>query len=197
MNIIIFDLEMNQPSGSIIEIGAVVVSLDTKAILSEYRRIINLPDEETLAPDITKLTGITETDLVFSGVDLRTANEEIMQLVDRYDVCYMPVTWGGGDLRALRDQLGIKDDKWVFGRRELDVKTLYQTMMIANGKRFSNGLSRAMAVVGLQFKGTKHRALDDARNTWYMLERLMVPYKIGLPTYISVGVEKASRYRKE
>jgi DNA polymerase III epsilon subunit-like protein len=56
---------MNQPSGNIIEIGAVCLDIKKQEITGQFSQIVRLPDTEILSPDIIKLTGITDVDLCF------------------------------------------------------------------------------------------------------------------------------------
>ena len=63
MNYCVLDLEMNQPSGTIIEVGAVCYHSRSGKITSRFSQHVKLPEGELLNPDITKLTGITKEDI--------------------------------------------------------------------------------------------------------------------------------------
>lgn len=168
------DLEMNQPSNSIIQIGAVVANIKTGEILEELSVIIN--PKEVINPEIVKLTGITQ-DMVNAGIPIDEAYVQLADLHKKYDSFINLVTWGGGDSVALVDQLyGSEILKTVpnpFGRRWIDAKTVYVSYCIANGLDFRGGLAKSMTKLGLKFEGTKHNAVFDARNTFYMYKKLL------------------------
>ncbi len=181
------DLEMNQPSQKIIEIGIVIADITTKEIKHKQSIIVN-PSEQ-LNPYIIELTGIKQSD-VDNGITLIEAAEIIKDIQAKYSPFINPVTWGQGDKDLLElqvkeqisiyyfdqpekiNELGIK-----FGRREIDVKTLYVCYNIANDKSRQGGLAKSMTKLGLKFKGTKHRAADDAENTYYMFLKLLEKLK--------------------
>jgi inhibitor of KinA sporulation pathway (predicted exonuclease) len=88
-----------------------------------------------------------------------------------------PITWGGGDSLCLRDQLGLAEERFLFGRRFFDVKTLYQSYQLSQGQKIANGLSKAMAKMGLNFKGRKHTADADAENTFVFFCHMLKKFR--------------------
>lgn len=164
------DLEMNQPSGKIIQIGAVVGNIESQVVLAELDIKVN--PQEILNPYIIKLTRITQEE-VDVGDDLLTAYLKLVDFHKKYESFVNPVTWGGGDVTEIKQQLianGFEDQikgTWPFGRRWIDVKTLFVNWRIANNQPIQAGLAKAMLKLGIHFKGTKHNATDDARNTFY------------------------------
>lgn len=178
-NVLALDLELNQPSNSIIQVGAVVGNIYTGEVVDRLSIITAMPDGEVLLPRITELTGITseQTDI---GADLGVAYELLRDMSIQHGCLMNPVTWGGGDAETLRKQLGMENDKWIFGRRWIDVKTLYVSKCLAEGKPYQGGLARSMTKMGLQFKGQKHQAADDALNTFHMYVRLLLTMRPGL-----------------
>ena len=171
------DLEMNQPSKNIIEIGITVGDLMTGDVLHKDGMFIKLPNDETIHPRITKLTSIRDEDLDRNGLDLREAYLLVTHIHRKYDAYRNPIVWGSGndnDSSHIKDQLernfdvGMDFDEFCFGRRVLDIKTMFQMQFIANGINPKCGLAKAMTRVGLQFKGKKHRAVDDAYNTFVL-----------------------------
>lgn len=164
-----FDLEMNQPSNKIIQIGACIGNIHTGEILKEYSFFIN-PGEQ-ITPYITQLTGVTQEMVESSPHSVESAWMAIEPDLRSLNVNYSPITWGGGDLRTLRQQLPERTAEQLpyrIGRREMDVKTLVQFRAIYQNKHLQGGLAKQMVRDGLHFKGTKHDALDDAKNTfWY------------------------------
>ena len=178
-NYLAVDLEMNQPSGKIIQIGAVAGSSKEGEEVSYFSVIIN-PREE-LATYIVDLTGITQVE-VDGGVSFLEGYKKLVEFAKVNDVFINPVTWGGGDICVIREELEKSDPEifldipWEFGRRWIDTKTLYCAYRIANGKPPSGGLAKAMTKFGMAFKGRKHDAKDDAYNTLRMFRKLISYY---------------------
>lgn len=179
-NFISLDIEMNQPEdpigikSPIIQIGAVVANLRTGEILEEYNQYVDVI--EPITPYITKLTKIDDALLFNEGVTLKEAYEGLAPLKEKYDCFPNPITWGGGDSQELRDQLYKlfpEAGAWVFGRRWIDAKTVFQMYSFSKNMKVQAGLAKAMTRLGLAFSGTKHNALDDAKNTVFILRRLL------------------------
>jgi inhibitor of KinA sporulation pathway (predicted exonuclease) len=162
------DLEMNQPSGKIIQIGACVGNIATGQILDKLSIFVN--PGEPIVPFITELTGITDDDVRNAGT-LEEAYNRVKKMHANYDCFVNPITWGGGDDRELLKQLKEENphfEGWCFGRRHIDTKTLFVSWRFANGQPIQGGLARSMTKVGLAFRGQKHDGCDDAVNTFYM-----------------------------
>jgi inhibitor of KinA sporulation pathway (predicted exonuclease) len=169
------DLEMNQNSGKIIQIGAVVGDLISGEIFEEIRLYVN--PGEPLNPFIVNLTGITEEDILEKGSTLEEAYTKLSALRDRHNCYRNAIVWGGGDSEALRQQLNLNHDNFLFGRRWLDIKTIFQMYSMSQGLKLQAGLAKAMVRMGLQFKGKKHDALDDARNTFILGSFLLKKFR--------------------
>ncbi len=162
-----FDLEMDQPSGKIIQIGGVIGDLSKGRILTTFNYYINHHD--TLNPDIIKLTGITQTQ-VDNGFELGPIKGEIDKLITQYQCCKSPIVWGNGDLRTLKSQGGTGYFQDI--HRELDIKTLHQFLSLSKGLSMRGGLDKSLGLYGLKFDGRPHDALADAKNTFYLACKL-------------------------
>lgn len=168
--VVSLDLEFNQPSNRIIQIGAVVGCLLSQKILSRFSTFVN-PDE-ALNPFISELCGIAPEVLTLAG-NLAEAYAGMQDWLAPFNAERQlnPLTWGGGDSQLLKNQLGLQD-RWAFGRRWLDVKTVYCAIQLSHGKQGVGGLKPSMRQVGLPFVGRSHDALADAHNTFRMYCRL-------------------------
>lgn len=160
------DLEFNQPSRTILQVGVCIGS----RFQSEEEFTIRswlLRTSEDVAPDIEALTGITDWDLVTKGVSPATMAEELSALLsDTPSLFVNPVTWGGGDAESLLGMLRSEGIRFPhFGRRHLDVKTMHHLVAFAGGKNPSGGLRSVMGAYKLPFLGKPHRAHVDAFNT--------------------------------
>lgn len=171
MKILSFDLELNQdPSGAkIIEVGACIGDTDTLEVLESYSAFVD--PKQPLVEYIIKLTSITQSQ-VEAGGTLTEAYRGMEALAQQYDCLRMPLVWGIGDGQALRRELPVEVE-WSFGRRELDVKAVFQAHEMARGEKVQAGLAKALTRLGLSFKGRKHRAVDDAINTFLIYGELL------------------------
>ena len=166
------DLEMNQPSGRIIQIGVSVGDLITGEKLGAFDKLVS--PGEALAPRIVTLCGITEQDIADKGVSLSEAYRELQEFLAPFSEVRQlnPLTWGGGDSMTLRSQAGVQDERWLFGRRWIDVKTVYTAWQHSQGREAIGGLSTSLKRMGLKFEGRPHSAEADAWNTFRMYLKL-------------------------
>ena len=183
-NYIALDLEMNQPTGTIIQIGAAIGSYKENEPIETFSVIINTL--EVLDPRIIELTGITQ-EKVNNGVTLIEGVNSLLAFLDGKDTFINPITWGGNDNEELKTQFFneyksffpiSKDGQWIFGRRSMDAKTIYSGYRIANGQQPTGGLARSMTHMGLKFQGKKHNAMDDAKNTLIMFRKMIQFFKL-------------------
>ena len=176
------DLEMAQPSKKIIQIGACVGDISTGEILEKLSVFIN--PHEQLSQEIIKLTGIKQED-VDNGVSLEEGYELLRDMHERHESFINPIAWGGGDSVELLAQLQKENPNfqgWCFGRRWIDVKTLFVSWRFANGRPIQGGLAKSMLKVGLAFSGRKHNATDDSINTFRVYVKMLELFKKIDPT---------------
>lgn len=174
MNILCFDLEMNQPSNKIISLGACVGSLEKGAILASMHRYVQI--DEVITPFIENLTGVTNDLVKTYGVPLEQAFADMIEMKTTNECLFHPYTWGGGDVSTLREQLGDKAP-WPMGRRYVDVKTLWVSWALANGQNPSGGLAKICNRLGHPFQGQKHNAESDAINTFKVMHSMHNKFK--------------------
>jgi inhibitor of KinA sporulation pathway (predicted exonuclease) len=168
MKVLALDLEMNQPSGRIIQIGAVIGDLSDGCVEDTFCVYVN--PGEPIDSFIQELTGVTQAH-ADSGMSLRHAYDRLLEFrAGRVDDKFpWPLTWGGGDSQYLKQELkmvGADISEFPFGRRWFDVKTLFQAYAIANGVKLQAGQKRAMGRCGIMFTGRAHDAAVDAYNTF-------------------------------
>lgn len=167
------DLELNQPSTRIIQVGVTLgdwLQADEEWLVKQWL----LDPGEPIAPFITQLTGITDEAIAQSAVPWEQMAAELSAVITEHQPFVNPVTWGGGDsvelLANLRER-GI--DFPHFGRRWVDVKTIHTFLSLTQGKTPKGGLRSAMTQYKLHFLGTPHRADHDAFNTLRLFFALM------------------------
>lgn len=180
--IVSLDLEYNQPSKRIIQIGAVIGDLAGGQVVD--RCSIFVCPGEALAPEIVKLTGIRQSD-VDAGPDIKEAYRKLTYWLQPHDGqrSLNPLTWGGGDSEDLRLALGMdREDRtaWAFGRRWIDVKTVFIAWRAAHQRPGDGGLAKSMTKLGLAFQGRRHNALDDAENTFAVYIALLKQFSPAL-----------------
>ena len=163
MNFMALDLEMNQPSNRIIQVGVAVGNGQNGVLVS---RSWFVDPEEPVDERITDLTGISDETIAAHAVPWPVVASELAALCDEYKPFYQPVQWGMGDGDLLRKEFLLRGIEWRrWGRRDLDVKQLYTYLRFADGLSAKGGLAHSMGKFGLPFEGTPHRADTDARNT--------------------------------
>lgn len=185
MKVLCFDLELNQPSNKIIQIGWCVGETNNGNIY--VRKDMHVNPHEELSDFIKKLTGITQ-EQVELGYPLDHVYRVMCQDHKAMGCFVNPAVWGTGDSYTLRKQLQDEsrlytqieydDAKWPLGRRTIDVKTLYQAYRTANNQGLSSGLAKSMRNLGLQFEGKKHSAQADAVNTFRVYCKLLDYFRV-------------------
>lgn len=180
-NILSLDLEHNnRETRSIIEIGVTISTPYGEEILGKSW-LVRLPTGEPLNPEIEELTGITQAMLDSDGVDLQAAYDELVALHREHDCFINVMTWGHGDMELLRSQVNAGTSGWPFGRRIIDVKTVYCAWRIAHMREPTGGLKTACRKLGIPFEGRSHRATDDARNTVKVFHTLAAKLRKAVP----------------
>ncbi|MGA0866114.1 MAG: exonuclease domain-containing protein [Candidatus Nanopelagicaceae bacterium] len=171
MNFLSLDLEMNQPSGKVIEVGIAIGNID-HGIIAIKNWFVN--PEEPIEEYITQLTGIDDDAIREASVPMETVASELSDLIQQHDCFVNPVQWGGGDSQKLLSEFRIKEIPFQhFGRREIDVKTICVFLAMAEGKKTAGGLKSFVRKHGLSFRGTAHRAAVDAENTLSLFLHLL------------------------
>lgn len=192
------DLEMNQPSQNITEIG-VAMGIPSRPEVHFTNAFVKLPEGEKLAPFIIELCGI---DVPHYNANAKPILEQWETLLEwsrktfyPTEVCIHILTWGIGDIHQLTQQLklalaikqtaiteagidyeelqtGFKNT-FPFSRRFIDVKAVYQAYCIANGINPKGGLKTALGKLGMTFEGHAHNAGADALNTLLIFKELL------------------------
>jgi len=195
MRIPSFDIECNQPSNEIIELGAVVGDTKMGLIIAKFSVLIKC--SEPLSEWPKAHCKITDEMLATEGVTLIEGYEKLKSFITEH--CKLkdgevvnPLTWGGPDTEMLREQLARQGrvfaanndradpkEKFIFGSRSEDVKTIFRALCDANDLDRLGGLRKSMKRLELKFEGQTHRALPDALNTFLMYCKMLNLIKLG------------------
>lgn len=159
------DLELNQPSGKIIQIGIAIGNIHDSPEQYITRQWYINPGEP-ISEFITQLTGITNEDIDNYSVEYISFVDQLQQVLAKYTPFINPVTWGCGDLISLRSQIEASGIEFpCFGKRWIDVKTWYTLYMFSRNRSPKGGLKSAMSEFKMKFTGSAHQADVDAANT--------------------------------
>ena len=174
MRFISVDIEAEQPSGEIIQIGAVAFDTD-KGIIAEFNRYIYLdhPIAWDYVLDSDKDSKKTLGDLLpygqdkidAEGINKQQALAEFWSWFFNVNCSRRAVQWGRGDIRCMLEQTNAenKPNKRI---EVIDAKILYKNMYqpaMKLPKRY--GLRGAVESLLSSFVGKQHDAYDDAYNT--------------------------------
>jgi inhibitor of KinA sporulation pathway (predicted exonuclease) len=164
------DLEMNQPSGRIIAIGA--VAFNDNGIVDTFHEWVN-PNE----PLNDFIRTLCHVDVDLGSMDqLDDVYDKFKIFVEKHGCHRQAIAWGGGDCRTLKQQISASKD-WCLGRTEMNVKCLVQAILHSRGVKVQGGLSKSLGKFGLKFQGTKHRADSDALNTALLYLKIISLFK--------------------
>lgn len=178
MKYIVLDLEMQQPSGAIIEIGAVCVDLKTGAQVSTFSELVNIHEE--LNPRIVELTGIESADLTKAG-ELTDVLIRFWQWVEKSGVKNIS-SWGTDYYQLVEESKALK----VIYPNKLRFLNLKEFASVfrscyPNAKQ-KGGLKITMELFGLDFQGRQHRGLIDSIQT----ARLLVLLKENMRKFLEI-----------
>lgn len=175
-DLIVLDLEANQPSGEIIEIGAVKLTRDGGVHPHQFGELVRIKDHLGACDTrggrktITELTGISEQMLkeadYFPGVAARFKNWAMSESKN-----ILLASWGNWDIPCLRKDYEKHGLDYPFRGKSIDIKSIGVWVNLVTGHKVKgDGLSTMMKSWGLKFKGDKHRGKDDAYNTALLLQ---------------------------
>ena len=153
----------------IIEFGAVMVDARTLAVISEFESFVRPVRHPRLTPFCTQLTSITQAD-----VDAAPGFAEVLARLKPWlyrHPNFVFCSWGDYDRHQLQQDCDFHRLPNPIGAQHLNVKRLFSERQGLSKKL---GLNEAVARAGLEFVGTHHRGIDDARNIAKLL-----PYSLG------------------
>jgi inhibitor of KinA sporulation pathway (predicted exonuclease) len=143
----------------IIEIGAVMQDARTFEVESEFQTFV-APERHAILTDFcTKLTGIRQQDLENAPTfpEAMRGFKEWMFGFDDSLFC----SWGDYDRNQFTQDCAYHRVAYPFRSRHLNLKVAFSEAL---GRSKKWGIDGALRQLGLDFVGSHHRGLDDARN---------------------------------
>jgi inhibitor of KinA sporulation pathway (predicted exonuclease) len=186
---LVIDLEATTDDGGwpiedmeIIEIGAVVVGEHGREqdLFQSFVRPIHRPQ---LTAFCRQLTHIRQTDVDAAPTlhQLQASFEPWLQ--KHLDSLRGWLSWGNYDRQQFEAEWRRQRiASGLAGLPHFNLKKLYNRQFKASAGRKQVGLNRALEQAGLEFRGTQHRGIDDARN----IARLL---PLTLPTLAAARLE--------
>ena len=143
----------------IIEIGAVRQSTRTFEIEAEYQAFVRPQRHPVLTDFCRELTTITQADVDRA----KTFPEIVLEVQDWLEGAgtFVFCSWGAYDRRQVEQDATYHKVNSPFGDEHVNVKARFAESI---GARKPMGLGAALKRIGLDFEGTPHRGIDDARN---------------------------------
>lgn len=153
----------------IIEIGAVMVETSSLTVIDEFQSFVRPVRYPRLSGFCTRLTSIRQGD-VDAAPDFAEMLAAFKPWLYRYRD-FVWGSWGDYDLHQLQQDCDFHRLANPIGAPHRNIKQLFAQ---AQGLGKKPGLGEAVRMAGLEFAGTHHRGIDDARN----IARLMA-YALG------------------
>jgi inhibitor of KinA sporulation pathway (predicted exonuclease) len=153
----------------IIEIGAVMQSSRTFEVESEFQTFVRPVRHRVLTEFCTSLTGITPGD-VASAPPFREAIEDMKQWMYAFaDTLFC--SWGDYDRNQFLQDCEYHRVAYPFRSGHLSLKAEFTRTL---GRRKKLGIAEALRHLGMNFEGSHHRGLDDARNIARIVRRVCI-----------------------
>ncbi|MCE1003828.1 MULTISPECIES: 3'-5' exonuclease [Pseudomonas] len=151
-----------------IEIGLVVIDLESLKIVDEFQRFVRPQINPTLTEFCKMLTSIQQAD-VDGARTYQEVGEELRMFASRYpDAAW--VSWGDYDAKQLgRDARFAACPSMLEGLPHFNARKWHAGLYDIRPK----GLKRTVESMGLVWHGTYHRGIDDARNIASIVKEML------------------------
>lgn len=153
----------------IIEIGAVMQSARTFEIASEFQSFVRPVRHPELTEFCKGLTGIIQSD-VAGAPQFQRALEAMKEWMDAFgDALFC--SWGDYDRNQFLQDCEFHGVVYPFRSGHLNLKAEFSRAL---GRRKKLGIAEAVRHLGMDFEGSHHRGLDDARNITRIVRRVCI-----------------------
>ena len=151
----------------IIEIGAVAMGRKSLRSESEFQSFVRPVRHPWLTDFCRSLTSISQEE-VDSAPDFKSVLSNFREWLSTLED---PVfcSWGAYDRVQLHQDCAFHDVEFPFGEDHINLKSMFAKTM---GLRRPMGVGGALRKIGVEFEGTPHRGIDDARNIAVLASRV-------------------------
>jgi inhibitor of KinA sporulation pathway (predicted exonuclease) len=153
----------------IIEIGAVLQSSRTFEIESEFQTFVRPVRHRRLTAFCTELTGIEQHQVADAPL-FPLALEAMKTWMDAFEDTLF-CSWGDYDRNQFSQDCDYHRLGYPFRSGHLNLKAEFSRVL---NRRKRCGLAEALRHLGMDFEGSHHRGLDDARNIARIVRRLCI-----------------------
>jgi inhibitor of KinA sporulation pathway (predicted exonuclease) len=150
-----------------IEIGAVLLELPSLLELKAFTSFVRPVRTPILSPFCKQLTSIQQED-VDSAPLFPEAFAAFLERVGPLDELIF-ASWGEYDRTQFKRDCTHHDVVYPFGDRHFNIKKYYAKQMQCKAR----GLANILSSMGMEFEGTPHRGIDDAKNTAQVLRAVL------------------------
>ena len=160
----------NPPEGmynEIIEIGIAVVDFKTKEVI-ESDSIIVKPKYSEISYFCTELTTITPEFIEQHGIPFPDACKILREKFKSKQRLFC--SWGKYDYNQINNDCRLHGIEFPMGREHYNLKPLFS---FKHGLTEDKGVDTALQYLGLEFEGTHHRGVDDAKNIAKILKTML------------------------
>ena len=153
-----------------IEIGAVMVCRRTLLSVDEFQTFVSPVRNPVLTDFCRDLTGITQSQ-VETAPPFKTALQNLTNWAESFSG-FTFCSWGDYDRTQLISDCKFHGIPFPLGERHINLKAEFAS---CRGLRKKTGVQGALRTVGLQFIGSHHRGIDDARNIASLVPYIYLP----------------------
>lgn len=206
--LLFLDLEGTQYHHEIIEIGAILVSLDDekridRSIPFKHLKVYCKPHEE-VGKVVTDLTGITEDIISEKAVDYTTANKMLTKILGTFDSNLRVVVFGNLDKTMLKYTSSFYSlgdvafsTSWFLAKRIWDFSTFisrYVVNMENGGKAFSQ--LKLMEIFSVLPCGQAHDSYNDAFNLLNLYDKVTKSPEILADNYLKILLNDSNKLKE-
>ena len=151
-----------------IEIGMVVIDLESLEIVDEFQRFVRPQINPILTDFCKQLTSIQQADVDSAGTYVEVG-EELVAFLERYPNAAW-ASWGDYDARQLEQDAGFAAcPSLLEGLPHFNARKWHAGLYDNRTK----GLMQTVESLGLAWQGTYHRGIDDARNVAAIIKEML------------------------